>query len=248
MSFSFHLIFIRLIHDLDKGIINFFNGHLSHSYEAFYDFQFISGDHLFKGGILMFILFYAWFKEGVGNVGNNRTLLLTTLFASMAAMGVSRGLTNFLPFNPRPLFDKSLHYFDFPISQFGFDKLSSFPSDHAVLFTALSTGIVMVNRRLGIIAMAYTIIFILFPRLYLGYHWPSDIFAGMIIGALITFVCLKLKFVTSLVERFSSSLMAKHPEIFYGLLFLLCYQIADMFDASRQLAGFLMHVVQLFVG
>jgi undecaprenyl-diphosphatase len=240
------LMFIQLIHDLDKSIINFFNGHLSHSYEAFYDFHFISGDHLFKGGILMFILFYAWFKDGVGNVGRNRVLLLTTLIASMAAMGVSRGLTNFLPFNPRPLFDKSLHYFDFPVNQFGFDKLSSFPSDHAVLFTALSTGILMVNRRLGIIAMAYTVLFILFPRLYLGYHWPSDIIAGMIVGALITVLFLKSRWITHIIEKPSSFLMEKYPELFYGLLFLLCYQIADMFDASRQLAGFLKHVVQLF--
>jgi undecaprenyl-diphosphatase len=195
----------------------------------------------------MFIFFYAWFKEGVGDVGRNRALLLTTLFASMAAMAVSRGLTNFLPFNPRPLFDKSLHYFDFPINEFGFDKLSSFPSDHAVLFTALSTGILMITRRLGIFALTYTIIFILFPRLYLGYHWPSDIIAGIIVGALTTFLCLKSRLITQIIEKPCSILLQKYPEIFYGLLFLLCYQIADMFDASRQLGGFVIHVfMQLF--
>jgi undecaprenyl-diphosphatase len=166
----------------------------------------------------------------------------------MAAMAVSRGLTNFLPFNPRPLFDKSLHYFDFPISQYGFDKLSSFPSDHAVLFTALSTGILVVNRRLGIFAMIYTTIFILFPRIYLGYHWPSDILAGMILGALISFLFLKSKWITGTIEKISFKLLEKHPEMFYGLLFLLCYQIADMFDASRQLGGFLVHVVKQFLG
>jgi len=57
-----------------------------------------------------------------------------------------------------------------------------FPSDHAVLFFALATGLFMAHRKLGIAAYAWVIVAICFPRLYLGIHWPTDVIAGAAVG------------------------------------------------------------------
>lgn len=241
---DFLISFYSIIHEFDKAIIQFFIDHLSHSREMFYDIFFLSGDHLFKGGVMIAFLWYAWFLQDDNERDRKRMYLVATILAAVFAMFISRSLTFILPFNQRPLFDSTLHYFDFPMEKYGFDKLSSFPSDHAVLFISLATGFFWVSRKIGIIAFTYVLIFILFPRIYLGYHWPSDIIAGGIIGAGITTIFIKSDWIINVISKFSLPMMHKRPALFYALLFLVTYQIADMFDASRAFAGFVKHIVE----
>lgn len=57
----------------------------------------------------------------------------------------------------------------------------SFPSGHTMSSFAAATVILYMNRKLGIIAVSLSAL-IAFSRMYLYVHYPSDIFAGMIIG------------------------------------------------------------------
>ena len=60
----------------------------------------------------------------------------------------------------------------------------SFPSGHtAVSFAAASAAWFMKNRKLGA-AFGVTACLIAFSRLYLYVHYPTDIFAGAVIGIL----------------------------------------------------------------
>lgn len=43
---------------------------------------------------------------------------------------------------------------------------------------AAATGIFMVWRSVGLLALLYTAIFISIPRAYLGFHYPTDLLAG----------------------------------------------------------------------
>ena len=60
---------------------------------------------------------------------------------------------------------------------------SSFPSDHAILFMALAVAIFLASRRFGWLALTYTTLCIIGPRVYLGWHWPTDVLAGALLGA-----------------------------------------------------------------
>lgn len=60
----------------------------------------------------------------------------------------------------------------------------SFPSDHAVMAGAVTAGIFLYHRRLGILAAAAALL-LCFGRVYIGAHFPQDVAAGLVLGALV---------------------------------------------------------------
>src|SRR5437016_6890703 len=58
------------------------------------------------------------------------------------------------------------------------NDLGSFPSDHAGFFIAISLGIWLASRRLGWIALGWTVLVILTGKMISGQHTPLDIAAG----------------------------------------------------------------------
>ena len=58
----------------------------------------------------------------------------------------------------------------------------SFPSDHATVAGAVAVGLLLTNRRWGIIASALAIL-MAFTRIYVGAHYPADVAAGLALGA-----------------------------------------------------------------
>jgi undecaprenyl-diphosphatase len=63
----------------------------------------------------------------------------------------------------------------------------SFPSDHAMIAGAFAGGLLMVHRRWGILA-AVLAVFLAFARVYAGVHYPTDVAAGLLIGAAVAVV------------------------------------------------------------
>lgn len=65
----------------------------------------------------------------------------------------------------------------------------SFPSGHTMASFASSIVIYYMNKKLGILAFALSIL-IAFSRLYLYVHYPSDVLGGMIIGILMGYISI----------------------------------------------------------
>ncbi|GHE83828.1 undecaprenyl-diphosphatase [Amycolatopsis deserti] len=61
----------------------------------------------------------------------------------------------------------------------------SFPSDHAVMAGAVTAGLFLVHRRLGLLAAAAAIV-MAFSRVYIAAHYPRDVLAGLVLGAVVT--------------------------------------------------------------
>jgi undecaprenyl-diphosphatase len=67
-------------------------------------------------------------------------------------------------------------------------KGASFPSDHAVAAGAVAVGLLLVSRRLLAWIGVLAALLIAFSRLYLGVHYPHDVLAGLVLGAVVSLV------------------------------------------------------------
>lgn len=67
----------------------------------------------------------------------------------------------------------------------------SFPSGHTMTSFAAAVILYYMNKKIGIAAYVLAAI-IAFSRLYLYVHYPSDVFAGMILGILSAIISIKL--------------------------------------------------------
>lgn len=61
---------------------------------------------------------------------------------------------------------------------------ASFPSDHATMAGAVAVGLLIVSRRLGMVAVLAALL-MAFTRVYIAAHYPADVAAGLVLGGLV---------------------------------------------------------------
>lgn len=198
----------------------------------------LTGNHLLKGIPVMVLWWGLWFWSTADQV-RMRAGLLSALFCALVAIFVGRGLNLALPFRYRPMHDPGMDA-TLPIgaTERMLDGWSSMPSDHAVLFFALAAGLFAVHRAVGYVLLAHATFVVGLPRVFMGYHYPSDILVGAFVGCLI--VALAWARGSALIRgsRFFE-LEKTQSHIVYPLLFLLTYEAGTMFEGSRTiLSGF----------
>ena len=188
-----------------------------------------------RSALIMSIFWWYWFRQtDSATTQRTREHLLATMFAALAGLVAARILALTLPFRLRPRFDPALHLLfpDAPTSLM-FVNWSAFPSDHAVMFSALAAGLCFISWRAGSAVLCYAIVIVSFPRVYFGLHYPTDVLAGAALGLLFGYcmngVAVRRRFISRVLfwERTS-------PPAFYAALFLVALQFATMFNALRQ--------------
>lgn len=139
----------------------------------------------------------------------------------------------------RPIHNEDLK-FTIPvgISEKALGGWSSFPSDHAVLYFSLAVGILAASKRFGLVAITYTLIFIGLPRIYAGYHYPTDVIGGCVIGGVLVLSSIYL-FANGSIPSRITAWSERNVGAFYAIFFLITFQIANLFDQSRQIVRML---------
>jgi undecaprenyl-diphosphatase len=151
------------------------------------------------------------------------------MIASFPALAVAR-ILSWAVFRPRPLTEtRVLFRVPYGASAAVWEGLSSFPSDHAVLFFALATGIFFASRRAGWFTFAYVSIIICLRRLFMGEHYTTDILVGAAIG--ISMACLASPpAIRPPLTRWALQWLDAKPGQFYWFSFILTHQMAELFD------------------
>lgn len=82
----------------------------------------------------------------------------------------------------------------------------AFPSNHSVVVAAMTVALVLVSRRLALVAAVAAAV-MGFSRVYVGAHYPHDVLAGLLIGAVVGYVVAVAarRYATPLVDRLSTT-------------------------------------------
>jgi undecaprenyl-diphosphatase len=205
------------------------------NYSLFFDKAIISlaGNYLLKCGVIMALLWWCWTRPD----GKIHVDAIKVIFGALLAISLGRGFQNYLPFRPRPFHNPDLG-FVVPYSHVwdpsALEEWSSFPSDHAVLVFALSTGIWSYSRRLGVFAFVWSATVVCGPRVYLGLHYLSDVLAGAAVGIVIMASVLAI-IIFPQMSYILENLQQRHVKVFYSAMFLVTFEITTMFEGVRSL-------------
>jgi membrane-associated phospholipid phosphatase len=235
-----------LLDQFDKLSILALCGNLWHSPASNAFFASVVAQEHLSGIVLVSVLVICWFlKRDATVAARNRQHVVCTVIGAGVAIVLARGLALTLPHRVRPFADPSIGI-DFPqnIDAHSIISWSSFPSDHAVLFVAVAVGVIFVSRTLGILSLIYSLLFVCFPRIYFGIHYPTDVIVGAALGAGIG-VLANQPFVVRRLALPVMDLEQAVPAAFYAVGFVICFQIATMFNDVRTLALGIAHLAQL---
>ncbi|HEX2940408.1 MAG TPA: phosphatase PAP2 family protein [Rhodopila sp.] len=228
-----------MIQRADLAILTFLTGFAGKSRIFDHVVNAISRFDLFKGVFIMCLFWAAWGMAKPGETPRDRDErhenLTSILIGGLLTGALSRILQLTLHVHQRPMLS-NLHL-PFPAFDAGIGSLNtwnSFPSDHSMLFFALSTGLWTIDRRLGIIAGIWSFVMIDLPRVYLGIHYPSDVLAGAVIG--IACMTIYLHLPLHKMNHAISAWRNQYPGVFLAILFFMTDETAHLLDEFRQLA------------
>ncbi|BDG03249.1 phosphatase PAP2 family protein [Anaeromyxobacter oryzae] len=224
---------------IDHAVLAWLNGFAGRSHLLDAAVTELAQSNLAKGVPLAAVLLARWFGAAPEHDRvRRREIIVATFAAAGLAIVLGRLLAHAFPFRPRPVHDAALGF----VPPYGgaervLSDWSAFPSDHAMLFGAMATGLAFLSRRVGLAAHAYAAAFILLPRIYLGWHYPSDVLAGAALGIALAAVIVAAPIRTR-VARLPLALLARRPGAFYAAAFVVVMQVSTLFgDVRRVLQG-----------
>ncbi len=222
---------------------------------------------LIKAGIIGCCFFAAWYcGKSVDELRAKRKILMVTVIAAVCVLATTKTISHSITL-PRPairtqkiyqlsednLVEMKRSHVRVPLDESSqkehrdllngdveSNNLESFPSDHAGFFLAISLGIFFASRRIGIIALGWTVFVILAGKLITGGHAPIDLAGGGII-AFAEVAALRYASRTRLgniLDRVSL-LTLKYSALSSAILFAVVFEITSTLFHVKQFASLL---------
>ncbi|MBN9088030.1 MAG: phosphatase PAP2 family protein [Reyranella sp.] len=220
------------LHSLDEALVLWINAPAGRSAALDRFVYDIADSPLLKGGLFLSFYWWLWFDRAPGR----RREIAAALTAAVVVALLSRAVQVGLPFHQRPLHTPGFGvHLPLGVTPETLNTFSSFPSDHAMLFFALCVPIWRYSRPLGLAAMLWTTLVICLPRIYLAYHYPSDIVGGAVAGVGLMLLLEPPLLRSGLPDRIAK-LAEGRPALFYASAFAISFELAVLFADARHFA------------
>ena len=120
------------------------------------------------------------------------------------------------------------------------NDLGSFPSDHAGFFLAISLGILLASRRLGLLALGWTFFVILAGKMIGAHHTPLDIAAGaaVAVGELALIQYVLRKYFSGWLDKLAG-LSLRYGALSSALIFMVAFEVSSTMIHIRAFLGLL---------
>ena len=195
----------------------------------------LANNILFTSGMITALFCYAWVRRSPQRE-RDRSFVLSGVVLTTMALVVARAMALLLPFRERPWVNGGTN-FRAPFGEEVFPLIhwSSFPSDHAAMYFALATSLFLVSRKLGVFAYCHAIVFVCLPLLYFGYHYPTDLIAGALVGTGTASLAANGR-VRGAISDTGFRWRANSPGTFYPALYMCMLLTATQYDSVRSIA------------
>ena len=228
---------------------------------------FFLDNDLAKAGVIGGCFLAAWYGgKSVDSTNARRKILITTLIAAVCVITTTKVLSKTI-FLPRPEIqsqkiyrlegDQLVEMKRMPVrvmldetsqkdyrallsGEIETNDLGSFPSDHAGFFIAISLGIWLASRRLGLLALGWSVFVILAGKMISGQHTPLDVAAGA------TVAIVELAMVQYVVRRKLggwldklSGLTLRYSAMSSAIVFLIAFEVSSTMIHIRAFLGLL---------
>jgi len=155
---------------------------------------------------------------------------------------VSVLLQKHLHVDVRPFFDPHLNLYQLKYENLAeWDRVNSFPSDTATLYFALSMVIFLEWRGAGALAFVWSFITAGICRIALGFHYPEDIVAGIILGMGTVLLFNSVPRLTNWVQHHLEG-VTSHKAWIHAALFLLLADAYSQFEGLQGVMRLLNHL------
>lgn len=225
------------ITQLDRSLLIAINGFAHHSYLLDKTAVELLYADFWKGGFFFVFLWWLWFKDSEDPL-QDRMVVVRIGTGLFMAMVIARAMQSLLPGRVRPIHEATLHLaIPFTGTQDVLEHWSSFPSDHAVVFFAMATAIWVRYRSLGFIAFIWVTLFACLPRVYVGFHYPSDVVAGAVVG-IIVMLLVERAAVPGVAMAAINRLFLwerQRPRVFYCTAVIVTFELIGMCNDLRMI-------------
>jgi membrane-associated phospholipid phosphatase len=228
---------------------------------------FFLDNDLAKAGVIGGCFLAAWYGgKSVDSTNARRKILITTLIAAVCVITTTKVLSKTI-FLPRPEIqsqkiyrlegDQLVEMKRMPVrvmldetsqkdyrallsGEIETNDLGSFPSDHAGFFIAISLGIWLASRRLGLLALGWSVFVILAGKMISGQHTPLDIAAGATVAiielAIVQYVVRKK--LGGWLDKLSG-LTLRYSAMSSAIVFLIAFEVSSTMIHIRAFLGLL---------